>query len=136
MGSHQAVRSGRLTLVYNVLNIVFILHLQGIIPATWMVDEGAWEFMADRMGNAVAMMVAHGLETRDRPDDDDGLSTAFVGLMSAMQVRGPGSRQQEGGGAGEKSRGKRGHSPRSHVMLEQMEESKKLPRREKRPGQE
>ena len=61
-----------------------------------------------------------------------------------------GSRQQEGGGAEEKSdghtkqggggavksRGKRGHSPRSHVMLEQMEESKKLPRREKRPGQE
>ena len=47
-----------------------------------------------------------------------------------------GSRQQEGGGAGEKSRGKRGHSPRSNVMLDQMEESKKLPRREKRPGQE
>jgi hypothetical protein len=86
--------------VYNVLNIVFILHLQGVIPATWVVDEGAWEFMTDRMGNAVAMMAAHGLETRERPDEDDGLSTAFVGLMSAMQVRGPGSRQQEGGGAG------------------------------------
>ena len=47
-----------------------------------------------------------------------------------------GSRQQEGGGVEEKSRGKRGHSPRSHVMLEQMEESKMLARREKRPGQE
>ena len=47
-----------------------------------------------------------------------------------------GSRQQEGGEAGEKSRGNRGHSPRSHVMLEQIEESKKLPRRGKRPGQE
>jgi hypothetical protein len=80
--------------VYNVLNIVFILHLQVIIPATWMVDEGAWEYMADRMGYAVAMMVAHGLETRERPDDDDGLSTAFVGLMSAMQVRGRGFKQR------------------------------------------
>ena len=47
-----------------------------------------------------------------------------------------GSRQQEGGGVEEKSRGKRGHSPRSSVMLEQMEEIKKLPRREKGPGQE
>jgi hypothetical protein len=36
----------------------------------------------------------------------------------------------------EKSRGKRGHSPRSSVMLEQMEAIKKLPRREKGPGQE
>ena len=73
--------------MYNVLNIVFILHLQVIIPATWMVDEGAWEFMADRMGYAVAMMVAYGSETRKRPDDDDGLSTAFVGLISAMHIQ-------------------------------------------------
>ena len=47
-----------------------------------------------------------------------------------------GSRQQDGGGVEEKSRGKRGHSPRSNVMLEQMEESKKFPRRERRPGLE
>ena len=47
-----------------------------------------------------------------------------------------GSRQQEGGGVEEKSRGKCGHSPRSNVMLDQMEESKKLPRRERRPGLE
>jgi hypothetical protein len=78
VGSHQAVRSGRLTLVYNVLNIVFILHLQVIIPTTWIVDEGAWEFMADRMGYAVAMMVAHGLETRERLNA--ALSETTIGL--------------------------------------------------------
>ena len=47
-----------------------------------------------------------------------------------------GSRQQDGGGVEEKSRGKRGHSPRSNVMLDQMEESRKFPRKERGPGQE
>jgi hypothetical protein len=64
--------------VYNVLNIVFILHLQVIIPTTWSVDEGAWEFMADRMGYAVATMVAHGLETRERLNA--ALSETTIGL--------------------------------------------------------
>jgi hypothetical protein len=36
----------------------------------------------------------------------------------------------------EKSREKRGHSPRSNVLLDQMEECKKFPRRERRPGLE
>mgnify|MGYP007114443390 CR=1 FL=1 len=118
--------------MYNVLNIVFISHLQGAIPASWVVGEGAWKFVTDRMGNAVEMMVAFGSETRERPDEEDGLSTALVDLMRAMQTRD----QQEEGGAGEKTRGKRGHSPRSHALLEQMEESKKYPRREQGPGQE
>jgi hypothetical protein len=61
-----------------VLNIVFILHLQVIIPTTWSVDEGAWEFMADRMGYAVATMVAHGLETRERLNA--ALSETTIGL--------------------------------------------------------
>ena len=64
--------------MYNVLNIVFILHLQVIIPTTWSVDEGAWELMADRMGYAVATMVAHGLETRERLNA--ALSETTIGL--------------------------------------------------------
>ena len=68
--------------MYNV-NIVFILHLQVIVPATWMVDEGAWEYMADRMGYAVATMVAHNLETRDRLNAP--LSETTVGLACSVQ---------------------------------------------------
>ena len=51
-----------------MLHIVFIPHLQVIIPATWMVEDLAWEFLADRVGYAVVTMVAHGLETKDRFD--------------------------------------------------------------------
>ena len=47
-----------------------------------------------------------------------------------------GSRQPDGEGVDEKSREKRGHSPRSNVLLDQMEECKKVPRRERRPGLE
>ena len=43
---------------------------------------------------------------------------------------------QPDGGVDEKSREKRGHSPRSNVLLDQMEECKKVPRRERRPGLE
>ena len=64
--------------MYNVLNIVFILHLQVIIPTTWIVDEGAWEFMADRMGYAVVTMVAHSLETKER--HNAALSEITIGL--------------------------------------------------------
>ena len=78
-----------------MLNIVFISHLQGAIPASWVVGEGAWKFVTDRMGNAVEMMVAFGSETRERPDEEVGLSTALVDLMRAMQTR---DQQEEGGG--------------------------------------
>ena len=47
-----------------------------------------------------------------------------------------GSCQPDGGWVDEKSREKRGHSPRSNVLLDQMEECKKVPRRERRPGLE
>ena len=47
---------------------VFIPHLQGIIPATWMVEDHGWEYLSDRMGHAIVTMVAHGLKTKDRFD--------------------------------------------------------------------
>jgi hypothetical protein len=71
---------------YNVLHIVFIPHLQVIIPATWMVEDLAWEFLADRVGHAVVTMVAHGLETKDR--FDAALTEVTVGLScSALSYR-------------------------------------------------
>jgi hypothetical protein len=69
-----------------VLHIVFIPHLQVIIPATWMVEDLAWEFLSDRVGHAVVTMVAHGLETKDR--FDAALTEVTVGLScSALSYR-------------------------------------------------
>ena len=69
-----------------MLHIVFIPHLQVIIPATWMVEDLAWEFLADRVGHAVVTMVAHGLETKDR--FDAALTEVNVGLScSALSYR-------------------------------------------------